>query len=458
MASNSSSYTVIIIGAGLSGIIAAKTLHEAGTQDILILEANGRIGGRLQTTQFAGHTIEMGANWLVGGGPECSHLYEIANQLKLKTFFSDFQDISSNVYMQEGGLYPQDVADAAFEAAEARDKFCNKLSNMLSSSSGKDGSDDNDISISDAQRLSEHVPTTPLEMVIDYFYYDYEDSQPPSFLDFGEETFFVADSRGFQSIGYYIASQFLSQEDGVIKDSRLKLNKVVKEIQYSDEGVKVKTEDGSIYQAKYAIVSVSVGVLQSDLIEFKPDLPQWKRLAVDNFQMAVFTKIFLKFPYKFWPSGPGTEFFIYAHERRGYYPIWQHLDNQLSGSNILFVTVTDEESKRIEQQKDEKTQEEIMQVLRKMFGNNIPEPEGILVPKWWSNKFFKGSYSNWPKGYSEKRYEQLREPIGPIYFTGEHTNARYLGYADAAYFAGIDTATDVIKCLEENCKPRSHMH
>lgn len=39
--------------------------------------------------------------------------------------------------------------------------------------------------------------------------------------------------------------------------------------------------------------------------------------------MSVYTKIFLKFPRKFWPDGPGTEFFLYASNRRGYYPVWQ---------------------------------------------------------------------------------------------------------------------------------------
>jgi polyamine oxidase len=51
------------------------------------------------------------------------------------------------------------------------------------------------------------------------------------------------------------------------------LIQVVREIKYTDEGVKVLTEDGSVYTANNAIVSVSVGVLQSKLIEFKPDLP-----------------------------------------------------------------------------------------------------------------------------------------------------------------------------------------
>ncbi len=50
---------------------------------------------------------------------------------------------------------------------------------------------------------------------------------------------------------------------------------------------------------------------------------QWKNMAMYQFDMAVYTKIFLKFPRKFWPDGPGTEFFLYASSRRGYFPVWQ---------------------------------------------------------------------------------------------------------------------------------------
>ena len=48
---------------------------------------------------------------------------------------------------------------------------------------------------------------------------------------------------------------------------------VVREIQNSRSGVTVKTEDGSIYEASYVVLSVSIGVLQSDLISFRPPLP-----------------------------------------------------------------------------------------------------------------------------------------------------------------------------------------
>jgi len=95
-------------------------------------------------------------------------------------------------------------------------------------------------------------------------------------------------------------------KDFVILDDRLKLNKVVREIQYTDHGISVKTEDGSVYMGKYVVSSVSLGVLQSDLIKFNPPLPCWKRKTFFNCDIRTYTKIFLKFPTKFWPTGDGT--------------------------------------------------------------------------------------------------------------------------------------------------------
>lgn len=48
---------------------------------------------------------------------------------------------------------------------------------------------------------------------------------------------------------------------------------MVREINYSPGGVTVKTEDNSVYRADYVMVSASLGVLQSALIQFKPQLP-----------------------------------------------------------------------------------------------------------------------------------------------------------------------------------------
>jgi polyamine oxidase len=87
----------------------------------------------------------------------------------------------------------------------------------------------------------------------------------------------------------------------------------------------------------------------------------------------------------------------------------QHLENEYPGTNILLVTVTDDESRRIEQQPDEKTKAEAREVLRKMFpSEDVPEATDILVPRWWSDRFFRGSFSNWPIGVDRYEYDLIR--------------------------------------------------
>lgn len=53
----------------------------------------------------------------------------------------------------------------------------------------------------------------------------------------------------------------------------LDFGQVVRELQHSRNGVTVMTEDGYVYEANYVILSVSIGVLQSELIAFNPPLP-----------------------------------------------------------------------------------------------------------------------------------------------------------------------------------------
>uniref|UniRef100_A0A453SEP7 Amine oxidase domain-containing protein n=1 Tax=Aegilops tauschii subsp. strangulata TaxID=200361 RepID=A0A453SEP7_AEGTS len=371
---------------------------------------------------------------------------------------------------RRGGLYDEEFVQKRMDRGDEVEELGGKLAAEMDPS-GRD-----DISILAMQRLFNHQPNgpaTPVDMVLDYFRYDYEFAEPPrvtslqgteptaTFADFGDDANFVADQRGFETLIYHIAGQYLrSDKSGNIVDPRVKLNKVVREISYDQRGVVVTTEDNSAYSADYVIVSASIGVLQSDLIQFKPQLPAWKILAIYRFDMGVYTKIFLKFPRKFWPTGPGKQFFVYASSRRGYYGMWQSFEQEYPGANVLMVTVTDVESRRIEQQPDNVTMAEAVGVLRNMFPDrDVPDATDIYVPRWWSNRFFKGSYSNWPVGVNRYEYDQLRAPVGGrVYFTGEHTSEHYNGYVHGAYLAGIDSAdilmNKVLNNVEFKVRPK----
>lgn len=57
---------ITIIGAGPSGIAALSKLLEIGYQNVVLLEASNRIGGRINTVPFASNVIDLGAQWIHG--------------------------------------------------------------------------------------------------------------------------------------------------------------------------------------------------------------------------------------------------------------------------------------------------------------------------------------------------------------------------------------------------------
>ncbi|OAY39978.1 polyamine oxidase 1 isoform X2 [Manihot esculenta] len=382
--------SVIIIGAGVSGLSAAKVLAENGIEDMVILEASDRIGGRIRKENFGGVSVELGAGWIAGvGGKESNPVWELANQSGLRTCFSDYSNARYNIYDRSGKIFPSGLAADSYK--KAVDSAIMKLRSL------------------EANHVGEVIeppcaPKTPIELAIDFILHDFEmaEVEPIStYVDFGEREFLVADERGYEYLLYKMAEDFLFTSEGKILDTRLKLNK------------------------------------------------RWKTEAIENCDVMVYTKIFLKFPYKFWPSGPEKEFFIYAHERRGYYTFWQHMENAYPGSNVLVVTLTNGESKRVEAQSDEETLKEAMEVLRDMFGPNIPNATDILVPRWWNNRFQRGSYSNYPIISNNQVVHDIKAPVGRIFFTGEHTSERFNGYVHGGYLSGIDTSKSLLEVMRE---------
>ena len=82
-ASNHEDVDVVIVGAGLSGLIAARELHKKG-QRVHILEARATTGGRMirQTTK-TGAVIDLGGQW---GGATHHRFQALVDELNIKTF------------------------------------------------------------------------------------------------------------------------------------------------------------------------------------------------------------------------------------------------------------------------------------------------------------------------------------------------------------------------------------
>lgn len=84
---------VLILGAGLSGITAAKTLLDKNITDFLILEGKNYTGGRIHDVPFAGLNIEAGANWIQYTDEEdTAPFVKLRDEKKLNGILSNYSD------------------------------------------------------------------------------------------------------------------------------------------------------------------------------------------------------------------------------------------------------------------------------------------------------------------------------------------------------------------------------
>jgi hypothetical protein len=81
--SNLSVYDCVVIGAGLSGLIAARNLHRSG-KSVLLIEARDRIGGRMHGRRLAsGQWIDLGGQWV---GPTQDRILALLDEYEVRYF------------------------------------------------------------------------------------------------------------------------------------------------------------------------------------------------------------------------------------------------------------------------------------------------------------------------------------------------------------------------------------
>ncbi|KAI0534429.1 putative flavin-containing polyamine oxidase [Xylaria digitata] len=468
---------VAILGAGIAGITTAQALSNNSITDFLILEYKGHIGGRVHSALFGTGphgkplVIEYGANWIQGlGRPE-------TRENPIWTFVSYNNGYYNILTYNETG--PADFSEEIEAFEEALERMEERAGEIL-----KDNRQDptvrTGLSLIGWKPSQRDYPAA--SDAVEWWLYDGEQAVTPedsslvfnaavsnfTFVQFSNENNFVIDQRGHRAWIEGEASTFLSRGD-----KRLLFNTIVERIEYGQDGVVVTTRNGSCVQADYAVCTFSLGVLQNSQLEstnnsklknatnlqranavkFKPELPEWKKTAIETFEIGVYTKIFMQFPYTFWPAD--KEFFLYADPyERGWYPIWQSLDVKgfFPGSHILFVIVTGDQSYRIENMKDEETLEEVMDVLQSMFpGVDIPQPLAFTYPRWSDIPWAYGSFSVWPPGTTLEMHENLRANVSRLWFTGEHTSASYFGYMQGAWFEGRDAGNRIAGLINGTC-------
>lgn len=301
---------VLVLGAGLAGIACARVLVDGGVTDVLVLEGQGRVGGRVACQRFAGHVVELGANWIHGNPPQ--PLWALAKKVRLATLSDDKLQDSDRVFAAESGSCPVPSRLLRWRNFEAAyDRFEKEKRRMK-----KDGSADE--LMSDVFARCGWTPCSALDQLVDWVGIDWDYATPSNRSGtlakpderelWGDVDHIVCDPRGYAEIIRELAADLL--------ESRVKLNCTVVQVQQLDDGsmsvlVQHSGCGGSAgalreYRASAVVSTFSEGVLDqcihAQLIKFVPELPAWKVQAIRNIQMSHYCKVFLRFASTFWDN------------------------------------------------------------------------------------------------------------------------------------------------------------
>lgn len=426
-----SHFDAIIIGAGMAGLGAARELQKAG-RHFLVLEARDRVGGRIWTDRSWGLPLDLGASWI--HGVKQNPVTQLANDFKIKILPTNTENLtltrydSLSLYDWEGKKLNKSEILRLKRRLEDLEIFVKNAQDNLDRDVSYQSLIKKFINLQHFEERELRIFKYAVSAAVEYEYA--EDASKLSLLEFGRDEPFpgheVVFPEGYDQIPVSLA-----------KDLPISLNQEVKKIFYHRQPVEVVTQLGT-YKTRCVIVTLPLGVLKAEPKLFYPILPRPKEKAIRRLRMGLLNKVYLRFERPFWDIDS---------EVIGYIPTaklsWIEFINYYKyiQQPILAAFNAGSRAREISTWPKEKVIESIMQVLKHIYGKEIPEPTASIITDWDNDPYARGSYSYIPLGVKGKECVILAEPISDcIFFAGEATDDKTLSTVHGAYLSGIKAA------------------
>ncbi|CAG1997041.1 unnamed protein product [Fusarium graminearum] len=242
----------------------------------------------------------------------------------------------------------------------------------------------------------------------------------------------------------------------------LKTKFPVKSVSYhTGEGMAsaaIECEDGSVVDADAVVCTVPLGVLKQNNIVFNPPLPSWKTDVVERLGFGILNKVVLVYDEIFWEQDRhifgvlrestnrhSTSQKDYATSRGRFFQ-WFNVSNT-TGLPCLIALMAGEAGFETEHSSNDSLVVEATEVLRRVFGKDVPYPVEAMVTRWGSDRFARGSYSSAAPGMQPEDYDVMARPVGNLFFAGEHTIGTHPATVHGAYLSGLRAASEVLEAL-----------
>ncbi len=413
---------VVIIGAGIAGLAAARALQSVGFTNITVLEGRNRIGGRIWTDRSLGFPLDLGASWIHGpkGGNPITVLADNANA---NTFMTDDEKLV--VHNTNGQKIDDGTMDNYY-------KDYNKMLKKIEDTGQAGQSFQQAVQAYNGSYLTDNIMKYQLSA-----YAEFDAGGPIEEMDakyWQTDEKFPGKDVLFPN-GYDAVVNFLAE------GLNIRINTTVTQINYAGNDVVVSTNQGN-FTAKYLVCTLPLGVLKAGNVTFTPTLPTDKAGAITRLKMGYVNKVGLEFPSVFWDNE--QQYIGYCSEIKGQYNYFINCRKFIE-KNVLMTFGFGNYGLTMENDSENKIGSDIMDILRKMYGNSIPNYARIKVSKWSQDQFARGAYSFANVGASDADFDAFVAPVNDkIFFAGEHTIGKYRGTVHGAYISGLRQAERIV--------------
>lgn len=426
-------FDTIVVGAGVAGLTAARLLSRAG-RHVVVVEARDRVGGRIWTDRRDGVSTDLGASWIHGvTDSPVAAAAEAFGMRPVEFTVGGYQPDSRPI-----AYYGPDGARLSDDAAQRFAQDIHTLDATLLDVVAASDPDASYRDVTDAALALQGWDADRELRVREYLEHRSEEQYGAAIEQLAAHGL---DDDSIDGDEVVFPDGYDRLPEGLAAGLDIRLGTVVSRVTWSIDGVEVVTGDG-VLSAGSVVVTVPVGVLQSEAFTIEPPLPAPVSGALSRLTMNAFEKVFLRFPTKFWDDD------VYAVRQQGpesrRWHSWYDL-TALHGVPTLLTFAAGPTAIEIRDWDEAQVVESILEQLRRLYGDRVVAPDDARVTAWHADPFAHGSYAYMTLGSATEDHDALATPVGGVlHLAGEATWTDDPATVTAALCSGHRAAENVL--------------
>ncbi len=444
---------VIVVGAGLAGLAAARALTANGSS-VVVVEARDRVGGRLLNHDIGGgEVVEVGGQWI---GPTQDRLAALARELGVETFPTHTE--GQNLIEHGGrlsrfsGTIPRINPAVLVDVQQAQMRL-NRLARTVPLHAPWEAPKARKLDGQTAATwMSRNMATKTGRMLLELGIEAVWAAQPED-LSLLHVLFYIHSAGslellfdtegGAQQDRFVGGSQLLAiRMAEALGEERVVLGAPVRRIDHGPDGVTVHA-DGAALRGRQAIVAIAPAL--AGRIAYDPPLPGYRDQLTQRMPLGTVAKCMAIYDEPFWRAdGLSGE----AMSDRG--PVRLMFDNSPPGGSpgVLLGFLEGRHARELGRVRPEERRSAVLDTFARVFGNRAASPRDYVERLWAEEEWTRGCYGcHMPTGAWTNYGPALHAPIGPIHWAGAEYAHVWNGYMDGAVRSGETTASRILELL-----------